>query len=47
MTEPTTFPDAPKPSAKDVKRRTNLLVQGWRFAKLNTKMILMVTKGHH
>ena len=47
MSHLTTFPDAPVPTAKDVRRRTNLLVQAGRFAVLNLKMILMVTKGHH
>ncbi len=47
MENPTTFPDAPLPDAKEVKSRRNLLRQGWRFAVLNLKMITMVTKGHH
>ncbi|MEI2784327.1 MAG: hypothetical protein V9E82_01295 [Candidatus Nanopelagicales bacterium] len=43
----TTFPQAPQPSAKELKARTSVVRQAWRFAILNTKMILMVSKGHH
>ena len=35
------------PSKSELRARTNLLVQIWRFAVLNVKMILMVSKGHH
>jgi hypothetical protein len=47
MSNLTTFPDAHLPSDKEVRARSNLLVQFWRFAILNVKMIVMVTKGHH
>lgn len=47
MSNVRSFPDAPQPDAKEVKRRSNVVVQGWRFAILNVKMITMVTKGHH
>ena len=47
MSTVTTFPNARVPSAGEVKARGNLFVQAWRFAVLNTKMIVMVTKGHH
>ena len=47
MSNLTTFSSAPLPTAGQVKARNNLVVQAWRFAVLNTKMILMVTKGHH
>lgn len=47
MSSVQSFPDAPVPDAKEVKRRSNVAVQGWRFAILNLKMIMMVTKGHH
>jgi hypothetical protein len=43
----TTFPDAPQPDAKEIKSRTSVVKQGWRFAVLNLKMITMVNKGHH
>ncbi len=41
------FPDAPVASPAEVRARTNLVIQAWRFALLNAKMIAMVTKGHH
>ena len=43
----TTFPEAPVADAKELKSRKNVLVQGWRFAILNMKMVAMITKGHH
>lgn len=42
-----TFPEARKPGEKELKSRSNVLRQGWRFAVLNVKMITMVSKGHH
>ena len=42
-----TFWDARLPTDNEVRARRNLLVQFWRFAVLNTKMIVMVTRGHH
>ena len=42
-----TFPNAPLPTAKDLKARKNLFVQLFRFAGLNLKMIAMINKGHH
>ncbi len=47
MDNVTTFDEAPIPDDKELKSRKNILVQGWRFAVLNMKMITMVTKGHH
>jgi hypothetical protein len=47
MSHLTTFPDARIPTEKEVRQRKNVLIQGWRFAILNLKMIAMVTKGHH
>jgi hypothetical protein len=47
MTEPRDFPDAPQATAKQVSARSNVAVQGWRFAVLNLKMMAMVRKGHH
>jgi hypothetical protein len=43
----TTFPHAPLPRERELKARTSLLRQAFRFAVLNLKMITMVTKGHH
>ncbi|MEY4136775.1 MAG: hypothetical protein RL205_903 [Actinomycetota bacterium] len=42
-----TFPNAPQPTPSEVRARSNLIIQGVRFAVLNLKMIVMVTKGHH
>jgi hypothetical protein len=47
MSNLTTFPDARVPSDSELRARTNVLVQAWRFALLNLKMIAMVSKGHH
>lgn len=47
MTNLTTFPNAPLPTEGQVRARKNLFIQAGRFAVLNVKMILMVTKGHH
>lgn len=47
MSDVTTFPNAYKPSAGELRARNNVLVQLWRFAVLNIKMIVIVTKGHH
>jgi hypothetical protein len=47
MTNITTFPDAHLPTEAQVRARRNVAIQAWRFAVLNLKMIMMVTKGHH
>ena len=47
MSNLTTFPNAPLPTESQLRARKNLFVQVGRFAVLNVKMILMVTKGHH
>ena len=47
MSNLTTFPHAPVPSASDLRARKNVLLQLGRFAVLNVKMIVLVTKGHH
>lgn len=47
MNHVTTFPDAPLPSEKELRARTSVIRQGWRFAVLNLKMLAMVTKAHH
>jgi hypothetical protein len=47
MSNLTTFPDARVASESELRARKNVVVQAWRFALLNLKMIAMVTKGHH
>ena len=47
MSNLTTFPNAPLPSEGELRKRSNLFIQAGRFAVLNVKMILMITKGHH
>jgi hypothetical protein len=47
MSNITTFPDAHLPTEGELRARKNVLIQVWRFAILNVKMIVMVTKGHH
>ena len=47
MSNLTTFPDAHVPTDAELRARKNILVQAWRFAILNLKMMAMVTKGHH
>jgi hypothetical protein len=47
MSDVTAFPNAMLPSEKEVRARTNVLLQAWRFAALNLKMMAMVRKGHH
>jgi len=47
MSNLTTFPNAPLATEADLRARKNLFIQIGRFAVLNVKMILMVTKGHH
>lgn len=47
MSNLTTFPSAPLPTERQLRARRNLFVQAARFAVLNVKMIVMVTKGHH
>mgnify|MGYP006270259419 CR=1 FL=1 len=47
MSHLTTFPEARKPSASELRMRSNVLFQLWRFVILNVKMVIMVTLGHH
>lgn len=37
---------APLPTEKTVKSRTNLAVQVMRFAAINIRMVKMIRKGH-
>lgn len=47
MTGPRSFPEAMTPRPAQVRARTNLLIQAWRFVLLNLKMMAMVRKGEH
>mgnify|MGYP006279288365 CR=1 FL=1 len=47
MSNAVTFPNAKMPSKRELRARTNLAIQLWRFIILNIKMIKMVSKGHH
>jgi hypothetical protein len=47
MSNLTTFPDARIATDSELRARKNVVIQAWRFALLNLKMIAMVTKGHH
>jgi len=38
---------APVPTPKAVRARTNLVVQAWRFTAINLRMLKMVRKDHH
>lgn len=37
---------APLPTDKTLRARTNLVIQGWRFALINLRMLNIVRKGH-
>ena len=37
---------APLPTERTVRGRTNLVVQAFRFAAINLRMIQMIRKGH-
>ncbi|MEN9741216.1 MAG: hypothetical protein RIR66_172 [Actinomycetota bacterium] len=47
MSNVVTFPNAKLPTKRELRARTNLPYQLWRFVILNFKMIKMITKGHH
>ena len=38
---------APIPSPKTIRQRTNLALQGYRFAAVSLRMWNMVRKSHH
>lgn len=42
-----TIAQAPLPTPETLKARNSLLVQGYRFAAINVRMLKMVMKGHH
>lgn len=37
---------APLPSRGTLRRRRNLLVQAYRFVRINLRILLVVAKGH-
>ena len=45
-TAETSIAQAPLPTEKTVKSRTNLAIQAWRFAAINIRMVKMIRKGH-
>ena len=47
MSNVITFTGARGATPGEVRARRHLIVPAWRFAILNVKMIVMVTKGHH
>jgi hypothetical protein len=38
--------DAPLPTRKTLRMRQNLLVQSWRFVRINLKMMRIIFSGH-
>ncbi|GFP51047.1 hypothetical protein LAUMK22_05537 [Mycobacterium kansasii] len=38
--------DAPLPTGAKLRMRQNLLVQFWRFARINLKMMRIIFSGH-
>jgi hypothetical protein len=38
--------DAPLPTRAKLRMRQNLLVQTWRFARINLKMMRIIFSGH-
>lgn len=38
---------APLPTQKTLRFRRNLLIQLWRFAAINIKMMNLIRKGHN
>lgn len=39
--------NAPLPTSKTVRARTNLFIQAWRFIALNIRMVKMIIKDRH
>ena len=37
---------APLPTRRKLRLRQNLLVQAWRFARINLKMLRIIASGH-
>ena len=46
-TAETSIAQAPLPTDRTVRHRTNLALQVWRFAAINLRMVKMIRKGHH
>jgi hypothetical protein len=42
----TSIAQAPLPTERTIRSRTNLAVQLWRFAAINVRMVQMILKGH-
>lgn len=42
----TSIAQAPMPTERTIRSRTNLMLQTWRFAAINLRMIAMIRKGH-
>jgi hypothetical protein len=38
--------DAPLPTRATLRKRQNLLIQFWRFARINLKMMRIIVNGH-
>ncbi len=38
--------DAPLPTRATLRKRQNLLIQFWRFARINLKMMRIIFNGH-
>jgi hypothetical protein len=38
--------DAPLPTRTTLRRRQNLLIQFWRFTRINLKMMRIIMNGH-
>ncbi len=38
--------NAPLPTEATVRKRTNLVIQAWRFSAINLRMMKMIKKGH-
>ncbi len=38
--------DAPLPTRRRLRMRQNLLIQSWRFARINLRMIRIIFSGH-
>jgi hypothetical protein len=45
LTEPSMY-EAPMPTARTVRRRTNLPLQAYRFAAVSLKMTRMILRSH-
>lgn len=38
--------DAPLPTGRTLRMRQNLLVQSWRFVRINLRMMRIIFSGH-